>query len=307
MGNVRQGQTATVTSLHHVLPYVHALRPHHWVKNVLVYLPLLASHAITAQSMGQATLAFGAFCLVASSVYVVNDLLDLQSDRAHPRKCLRPFAAGLLPVAQGPWLAAGLCLSGLALAFAAGAAFAALVLCYVVISTAYSLGLKRRIILDICVLATLYTLRIVAGGLATGTELSVWLLAFSAFLFLSLAAIKRQAELGEMALRGTQAAQGRGYRVTDLPVISMIVIASGYVAVLVLALYVSAPYVAALYPRPEALWGVCAVLWFWISRTSVIAHRGQMPQDPVIFALRDPTSLVAAVVAGGFVLWAVVG
>jgi 4-hydroxybenzoate polyprenyltransferase len=304
---VQQGQTAAEMGQRHVLAYLHALRPHHWVKNILVFLPLLASHAVTPAALAQAALAFCAFCLVASGVYVVNDLLDLQADRAHPRKCQRPFAAGLLPVAQGPWLAGGLFAAGLGAALAVGATFAALMLFYVALATAYSLGLKRRVVLDICVLAGLYTLRIVAGGVATGTELSVWLLAFSAFLFLSLAAIKRQAELGEMALRGDKNAHGRGYRVSDLPVISMIVIASGYVAVLVLALYVNAPYVAALYSRPEALWGVCAVLWFWITRTALVAHRGQMPEDPVIFALRDLSGRVAALLAGGFVLWATLG
>ena len=173
---------------------------------------------------------------------------------------------------------------------------------YYTLTMAYSLNLKRRMVIDICVLAGLYTIRIIAGGVATDIPLSVWLLAFSVFFFLSLAAVKRQAELIDIAARGNLKADGRGYHVDDLPIISMIAIGAGYVAVLVMALYVNSPAVIALYPHPEALWGVCAVLLYWITRTVMIAHRGGMHDDPVVYAAKDRISLICMLIILGFVL-----
>jgi 4-hydroxybenzoate polyprenyltransferase len=225
-----------------------ALRPHHWVKNLLVFLPLLASHDFDAGTWGAAMLAFAAFSFVASAVYVVNDLLDLSADRAHPRKRDRPFASGKLPLGWGPWLAGGLLCTGCSLALVLGPEFLAIMAGYVVLTTLYSLVLKRRTVVDICVLAGLYTARIIAGSVATDIPLSVWLLAFSVFFFLSMAAIKRQAELIDSAERGLLHATGRGYHVSDLPIIAMIAMSAGYVAVLVLTLYVNSPAVIVLYP-----------------------------------------------------------
>ncbi|WP_372674939.1 UbiA family prenyltransferase [Aquicoccus sp.] len=290
------------TGTRSVTPYLKAMRPHQWLKNMLVFLPVLAAHQLHAQPLLSALLAFVAFSLVASSVYVLNDLLDLAADRAHPRKRDRPFASGSIPIAHGTWMAAGLLVIGALFATVIGGEFLLVMLGYYLLTTAYSLHLKRRIVVDICVLAGLYTIRIVAGGVATGLPLSVWLLAFSVFFFLSLAAVKRQAELIDSAARGNLEASGRGYHVDDLPIISMVAIGAGYVSVLVMTLYVNTPAVMTLYPRPEALWGVCAVLLYWITRTVLITHRGQMHDDPVVYAARDRISRVCFVIILGFVV-----
>lgn len=272
-------------------PALHAIRPHQWIKNLLVFVPVLAAHQLALPPLSAATPAFIAFCLSASAVYVLNDLLDLRADRSHPRKRARPFASGALPIQSGIWLLSGLSLAGLAVGSFLGAGFVALLVLYQVTTTAYSLILKRRAVIDICTLAGLYTLRIVAGGVATGIGLSVWLLAFSTFFFFSLAAVKRLAELTELDSVGGRLTAGRDYRVDDLLLVAGMALSSGYVAVLVLALYINVPEVQALYNRPEVLWGICPVLLYWVSRVVVWAHRGDMPDDPLVFAMRDRTSL----------------
>ncbi len=209
------------------MPYFKALRPHQWLKNVLVFLPMLTAHQITAVTFGQSLLAFVAFSIVASSVYVLNDLLDLAADRVHPRKRLRPFAAGTIPISQGSIMAAGLLLLGIVISAFLGWLFFLVMMTYFILTTAYSMDIKRRVVVDICLLAGLYTMRIIAGGAATNIPLSVWLLAFSIFFFFSLAAVKRQAELVDAADRGELSASGRGYRVGDLPIISMMALAAG--------------------------------------------------------------------------------
>ena len=282
--------------------YLRALRPHQWLKNVLVFVPMLAAHKLSGQTLTLGLAAFVAFCLIASSVYVLNDLLDLAADRAHPRKRLRPFASGGLAVASGSWMAPALLLAGLAISGLFGTAFVLVMLGYYVLTTVYSLVLKRHIVIDICVLAGLYTLRIVAGSVATGVALSVWLLAFSTFFFFALAAVKRQAELVDMAERGQMTASGRGYHADDLPIISMMALGAGYVSVLVMALYVNSPDVRVLYPHPIALWGICCVLLYWISRLVMITHRGSMHDDPVVYAVKDRVSQVCFLLILGFAL-----
>jgi 4-hydroxybenzoate polyprenyltransferase len=293
-----------VTQASSALPYLKALRPHQWLKNALVFLPMLAAHQLDGGTLLASLLAFICFSVVASSVYVLNDLLDLSADRAHPRKRNRPFASGSIPLSHGTGMAMGLIVIGVLLAALMGTAFLSVILGYLVLTTAYSLHLKRHMAVDICVLAGLYTARIVAGGVATGIELSVWLLAFSTFFFLSLAAVKRQAELIDSAARGQLTASGRSYQVDDLPIISMVAISAGYVSVLVMALYVNSPAVVELYNRPETLWGVSAVLLYWITRTVMIAHRGGMHDDPVVYAAKDRVSqicflLILTFVSGG--------
>ncbi len=276
--------------------HLRALRPHQWLKNLLVLLPLAASHRSSPALLLDSLTAFAAFCLVASSVYVLNDLLDLQSDRAHPRKRQRPFASGAVPIAHGTVMAPLLAGLGLVVALPLGPAFTLALACYWLATTAYSLRLKRVPILDIVTLAGLYTLRIVAGGLATGIALSPWLLGFSIFLFFSLAAVKRQAELVGQAAAGGANPPGRGYRVADLQFVSSMATSAGYVSVLVLALYVNSPDVLALYSAPQLLWGICLVLLFWLSRVSRLAHRGEMHDDPVVFAATDRVSLLCIAV-----------
>ena len=291
-----------VTDAKSVKPYIKALRPHQWLKNALVFLPMLAAHQLDSETFLLSVLAFVCFSLVASSVYVLNDLLDLAADRAHPRKKNRPFASGSIPIAHGTWMAAGLLLLSGLLAVSFSLSFLLAMVAYYLLTTAYSLLLKRRIVIDICVLAGLYTARIIAGGVATDIPLSVWLLAFSVFFFLSLAAVKRQAELIDSAERGNLKASGRGYHVDDLPIISMIAIGAGYVSVLVMTLYVNSPAVVELYAHPEALWGVCAVLLYWITRTVMVAHRGHMHDDPVVYAAKDRISQMCLLIILGFVV-----
>ena len=283
-------------------PLAKALRPHQWLKNVLVFLPMLAGHQFDLATVGQALLAFVAFSVTASSVYLLNDLLDLASDRAHPRKRARPFASGTLPLAWGTVLAPGLLVLGLVLALLLGPAFVGVMVLYYVVTTAYSFNLKRRLVVDICTLAVLYTLRIVAGGVATGVPLSVWLLAFSIFFFFSLAAMKRQAELVSGAAAGEIKAHGRGYQVDDLPFVANMAVSAGYVSVLVFALYLNSEAVQELYGNPAALWGICLILLYWLSRMVMITHRGWMHDDPVVFAARDRISIACACVIGALAL-----
>lgn len=291
----------------YVRPLLKAIRPHQWLKNVLVFLPLVAAHQFDLVTIGQAILAFGAYSLIASSVYLLNDLLDLASDRAHPRKRLRPFASGSLPLAWGTVLAPGLLVAGVLVSLALGPGFLAVMAFYYAITTAYSFNLKRRLVVDICTLAGLYTLRIIAGGVATGIPLSVWLLAFSIFFFFALAAMKRQAELVSGAAEGREKAHGRGYMTSDLPLVANMAVSSGYVSVLVMALYLNSPAVRELYDETAPLWGICLVLLYWISRMVMITHRGWMHDDPVVFAARDKISiacgaLILALAVAGIVM-----
>ncbi|MFO1517289.1 MAG: UbiA family prenyltransferase [Lysobacterales bacterium] len=280
--------------------WIRALRLHQWLKNLLVFLPLLAAHhALDLAALGRAGLAFLAFGLCASGVYLLNDLLDLDADRRHPRKRLRPFAAGTLPLQHGLVAAPLLTFGAFALALWLAPRFALVLGGYYTLTLAYSLLLKRIVMLDVVVLAALYTVRIVAGGVATSTPLSFWLLAFSMFLFLSLAMLKRYTELRGLLQQGRQQASGRGYDVEDLPLLQSLGGASGYLAVLVLALYINSAASEALYHHPQVLWLLCPLLLYWVSRAWVIAHRDAMHDDPLVFAARDRVSwLVLALAAG---------
>ncbi len=285
-------------------PHLIALRPHQWLKNVLVFLPMLVAHRLDWNALLPSSMAFIAFSLIASSAYVLNDLLDLGPDRAHPRKRLRPFASGSVPISHGSWMAAGLLVLGAGMAALLGWRFALVMAMYYFLTSAYSLSLKRLIVIDISVLACLYTLRILAGGVAADLVTSMWLLAFAIFFFLSMAAVKRQAELVDSMERGQLSATGRGYRVADLPIISMIALCAGYVSVLVMALYVNSPMVRELYDQPRALGGICGILLYWVTYMVMITHRGAMPDDPVVYAARDRTSQVCGLL---IVIFAVAG
>lgn len=282
-------------------PYLKALRPHQWSKNLLIFVPALAAHAF--DRLPEAFAAFVAFSLVASSVYLVNDLLDIPADRAHPRKRNRPFASGAIPVAHGAVLAPLLALvaATIALIFTPPAFLAVLAL-YYCLTFAYSLTLKRRLIIDVCTLAGLYTLRLIAGSAATDAALSPWILAFSMFLFLSLAAIKRQAELADQLKAGGTGSAGRAYMVEDLPVMRDMALSAGYAAILVFALYINSDAVVELYRRPEILWAICPLLLYWISRLVMITHRGWMEDDPIVYAARDRNSIVVVVLAALVIL-----
>lgn len=291
-----------VTSSNSFSRYLKAMRPHQWFKNILIFLPMLAAHQIDTVTMLNSVIAFFSFCLVASSVYIVNDLLDLSSDRVHPRKYMRPFASGSVPLSHGGYLAVFSLLSGMIIAALFGWIFFLTLCLYYALTLAYSVRLKRKIVLDIFVLAGLYTMRVIVGGVVTGIELSVWLLAFSIFLFLSLAAVKRQAELVDMVEHGTLKSTGRGYHVEDLQIISMVGLTSGYLSVLVLALYLNSPAVQQLYGFPYALWAICFFLLYWLTRIILITHRGLMHDDPIIFATKDRVSQACFVLMLGCVL-----
>ena len=279
---------------------VRALRPHQWAKNGLVVLPVLLAHRTAdAGALGAATVAFAALSLCASGTYVVNDLTDRDRDRRHPTKRTRPFASGALSPAFGVGLAAVLLAAafGLSAAFLPGG-FTLVLATYVVATLAYSLRFKSEPILDVLVLAGLYALRVVGGGAATGVPLSEWLLAFSLFFFLGLALLKRYVELRQMETGAAPSDNGRGYLADDAALVRAVGPATGLISVLVLALYVTSPEVRVLYEQPFLLWIAIPAFVYWTLRMWLLAHRGQMPDDPVLFAVKDPASYaVVAVVA----------
>jgi len=297
--------------LHHqtqtVAAYFQALRPHQWAKNSLVFLPMLAAHQFTGETWLQSVWAFIAFSLIASQVYILNDLSDLAADRAHPRKRHRPLASGAVPLIHGMLLAAGLLCCSLVFASYLGTWFVSSLLIYYVITTAYSFLLKRYPIIDICVLSGLYTLRVVSGGIATGITLSAWLMMFSVFIFFALAALKRYTELVENQQSDQLVMNRRGYDTGDTALILPMVLSAGYVAILIIALYISSPDIMRLYATPEALWGVCATLLYWINYVVMMTHRGQMHDDPILFAIKNRTShicfllIIASFIIGAWV------
>ena len=277
------------------------MRPHQWLKNLLVFAPALAAHAFDARLL-LAAIAFAAFSLAASSVYLLNDLVDLENDRRHARKRRRPMASGALSPAWGAAMIVPLLAGAIGLALLAPAKFALVLAGYYALTLAYSFWIKRLMIADVIALACLYGARVAAGGAATRIELSTWLGALAIFLFLSLALIKRCAELHDRAARGESVPAGRGYRLADLPALQAMAAASGYIAVLVFALYLSGPAVTQLYARPHVMWLICVVMLYWVSRVVLKTARGEMHDDPVIFAATDPASLVCAALAGGAAL-----
>lgn len=277
---------------------IRALRPHQWVKNALIAVPLLAAHGSRdAHSMLAVLLAIVAFCACASSVYILNDLLDLEADRAHQRKRKRPFASGDLSIAAGLAAFPVLLVLGVLIALLLPVKFQLVFAGYYALTCAYSFGLKGRVIVDAIALAGLYTIRVIAGAAAAGVPLSFWLLLFSVFLFLSLAFVKRYAELDALRRRQGLRAVGRGYHVEDLAVLQSLGTAAGYLSVLVLALYINSPEVSALYARPKMIWLLCVLVLYWISRVWMKAQRGEMHDDPVVFALKDRPSLAVGVLA----------
>jgi 4-hydroxybenzoate polyprenyltransferase len=276
-----------------VAEYLRALRPQQWLKNILVFVPLFAAHLFTEPILLVRTIiAFVAFCCCASSGYLVNDLCDLPADRHHPAKRLRPFASGELPLAYGFAMAPVLAVFGCLLAGLLSGLSLGIVVLYFIVAAAYSLSLKKEVLLDVFTLASLYTLRIIEGGLAAAVPLSVWLLAFSMFLFLSLAFIKRYAELVIMRSVDGDQAKARSYESSDAELLVSKGTASGYAAVLVLSLYIGSGAVKVLYSTHEVLWLVCPLLLYWISYLWLVAHRGKMHHDPLIFAVRDRTSRI---------------
>lgn len=277
-----------------------ALRLHQWLKNLLVFVPLVAGQKLGEVGPTlQAIAAFFAFGLCASSIYVLNDLLDLPADRRHPRKRRRPFAAGDLPLDLGLSLIPGLLLASLVLSLVAlPPLFLAALATYAASSLFYNLFAKNRVIWDVMLLAGLYSLRVLGGATATAIVPSFWLLAFSMFLFLSLAMVKRYSEMDSMLKLGLGQAEGRGYVTADMPVLQSIGVSAGFLSVLVMALYINSPEVGRVYDQPQALWIICPLLLFWIGRVWLQTHRGLMHDDPVVFAARDKWSIAIGLVCG---------
>lgn len=275
-----------------------ALRVHQWAKNALIFVPLAAAHRLgDASVLVEGLVAFASFSLCASSVYLLNDMLDLEADRQHPRKCKRPFAAGTLSLLFGLAAAPALLLVSLGLALTLPLKFLAVLGAYYLVTLAYSFGLKKLVMIDVLTLAGLYTVRIVAGAAATAIPLSFWLLLFAIFIFLSLAIVKRYAELHAMRERGQLKASGRGYQVEDLGLLQSLGGASGYISILVLALYVNSPDIAVLYAHPKLVWVLCPIMLYWVSRVWMQTHRGHMHDDPLVFALKDRVSLLTGLAA----------
>lgn len=273
--------------------WLRAMRIHQWVKNALIFLPAVLAHQILRVSILEAALlAFFAFNLCASSVYIVNDLFDLTADRRHPRKRTRAFAAGALSVRSG--IAAALLLLSIAAVITSGLAwrFGAVLAAYYGLTWAYSLRLKREPLIDVMTLAGLYTIRIIAGAAATQIHLSFWLLAFSVFLFLSLGIVKRFTELTDRRNMRNRSLHGRDYSTSDLPLLMGLGVSSGFSAVVVIALYINSAESVALYHHGKFLWLICPLMLYWISRIWLLTSRGEMHDDPVVFALSDRISLL---------------
>ena len=291
-----------------VTAMIRAMRPHHWLKNGLVFVPILLNHDVfdpTALWLG--LVAFVAFSLIASAIYLLNDIKDVEADRRHPTKCKRPIAAGEITAAQAYAAVPILLIAAFStvLLVPQPKYYLLALLAYLFLALAYLLVLKRKLLVDVLGLAAMHTLRILAGNAAAAIPISSWLLAFAMFLFLSLALVKRYTELGAQRQVASGTAPGRGYMAGDYELLASLGGASGYLSVLVLALYINSTASAELYRRPYFLWLLCPLLLYWISRTWIIAHRGKMHDDPVVFAARDRVSMVLLVLAAIVVLLAI--
>lgn len=271
------------------------IRIHQWSKNILIFTALILSHSwFNTHALEAIVYAFFSFSLAASSIYIINDLVDLEADRNHSSKKNRPLAAGIIPIPVALMIAPALLLFSFLLASQVNENFISILIFYLVLTTAYSLFLKPLVLLDVITLTSLYTIRIIAGAIAISVPLSYWLLAFSMFIFLSLALIKRYSELKNLSDLGETSAMSRGYSVKDLPAVSLFGISSGYISTLVLVLYTHDLQASTLYTQPAWLWFVAIAVLYWISRMWLLTFRGLMNEDPVLFAIHDRTSYVVA-------------
>lgn len=296
-------QVAQLTALERDIPapasgsllqrVLRAVRMHQWAKNALVFVPLILSHTLgQPDKLVTVIIVFIAFCFSASAIYIINDFVDLESDRQHHQKRHRPFAAGSLPLYWGVILAPLLLVLAFSMALQINGMFALTLLGYIVLTLTYSFLLKQFALLDVLALTTLYTLRIVAGAVAVSLTLSYWLLAFSVFIFFSLALSKRYSELHNLKQLNTGKKKARGYHVEDLPIIILFGISSGYLSVLVTVLYINDLQADKLYHHPIWLWPISLAVLYWISRIWLLAHRGELNEDPVLFAIHDRASYV---------------
>lgn len=277
----------------HAHAWVKLLRVHQWTKNVLVFVPLVTAHRFDLPAIGAAVAAFVTFSLAASAVYILNDLVDVDADRKHPIKQNRPLAAGTVPTAAALYTAGILALTSTAAAFFVTAQFAIVLILYLLLTTAYSFYLKRKMLVDVVVLASLYTLRVIGGAAAIIVSLSEWLLAFSILIFAALALTKRYIELATRLDADLPDPSNRNYRKSDLSVLAALIAGAAFNAMTVFALYISSENVHHLYRRPDILWLICPILMYWLGRILMLAHRRAMDDDPILFTLKDLNSLVA--------------
>lgn len=284
--------------------WIKLVRVHQWAKNALVLVPVLTAQKFGATAFLEAIGAFFAFSFAASAVYILNDLVDLEADRTHPSKKRRPLAAGTVPILTAMPVAVGLLATAFVLAAAISWPFLGVLFTYLVLTTAYTFFLKRKMLVDIIVLAGLYTIRVIGGAAAIAVPVSEWLLGFSMFIFTSLALIKRYVELAGRVDADLPDPSNRNYRKTDLDIVGALAAAAGFNAVTVFALYISSDTVRQLYHHPKALWLVCPILMYWLARALMLAHRRLMDDDPIFFALKDRNSLIAFALIGLIVVGA---
>jgi len=305
----RADQAAAVTTLKATIlepraslrTWINALRGHHWAKNLLLFLPLALSHNLTAEPMARTCLGFALFGCCASGLYILNDLLDLHSDREHPWKKERPFAAGEISIPEGLLASFILLSAALGLGFFLDVPFGLALVGYAALTMLYSLYLKKIALLDVFVLSSFYSFRILAGALLSSTPLSQWFIAFSMFFFLSLAMAKRYSELLHASDLVKTGNSGRGYHTGDRELLLSLGVGSSFSAVVIFSLYVHSQDVLLLYSSPEYLFLLCPIVLYWLSRTWLLAHRGELKEDPVTLAIRDPVSYGVALASAAVI------
>ncbi len=282
---------------------IKAIRAYQWLKNLLVFVPVITSQQISdGNALRNTLIMFFCFSAVASFGYIVNDLLDLQSDRAHPTKKHRPFASGALSASQGAVIAAVLMVLAMIGCLFLPPICSWVLLAYFVLTISYSLYLKTKLMIDVVSLGGLFTLRVIGGAAAIQTELSFYLLSFSIFLFSSLAMVKRYAELHNLRAQNRLAARGRGYRVEDMAPVRIIGISLGYMSVFIMGLYINSPLITQYYSNPKMIWLMLPLLIYWLGRLWILANRGEVNEDPLIFAIKDRTSLVVLIVSAAMLI-----
>jgi 4-hydroxybenzoate polyprenyltransferase/phosphoserine phosphatase len=284
--------------------WIRLLRVHQWAKNGLVFVPLVTAQRFDLLALSEALGAFLAFSLTASAMYVLNDFVDLDADRKHPTKRRRPLAAGTVSITMAMLIIPALLVIGFIAAMAIGSSLAAVLLAYLLLTTAYTFALKRKMLVDIIALASLYTIRVVGGAAAISVPMSEWLLGFSMFIFTALALVKRYIELVARIDKDLSDPTNRNYRKSDLDIVAALAAAAGFNAVTIFALYISSDAVRPFYRHAEALWLICPILMYWLGRALLMAHRRLMDDDPIVFALRDWNSYVALGLIGLILLGA---
>ena len=278
------------------------IRPHQWVKNVLVFTPLFMSHNFDFNNLILSTKAFIIFSLIASSIYVINDIVDLKSDQNHPFKKYRPLAAKLITVNHCKILILILLALVTVLLLNVNKEFIMIIISYFILSNLYTFFFKKIVIIDLLILSLLYTSRILGGGYIADTSTSLSLLLFSVFFFTSLAAVKRLIELVNIIRFKKKKIHGREYTIKHKKMIYWIAILTGWISILVLIFHINSPVVIKQYSFPDILWIICFVMLFWISRIIYVSNKGQIKDDPIVYAVSDKISyLCLAIIL--FIFW----